>query len=756
MKIAVITNNIISAATIAICIGNVKNQKGKTYSFAEYSNNIEDMVDGFEAAGYIKAEDDVNVYTVTWYCEDDIILSSDKQNYTTSFDDMKYIFTDKRQHDIVKNILNGNDINVIYNAASLDVFIPIYHSCGCSKRFQNILLTTVSPYGFKEAVSNATSIEDSQKAFISIDTAKKIFWLCDVNLKIAMASAVPSPYRLSLKEILVLMALTERHNQRTSFKAHDCYTISGEFRTTSGEAFLASHKKELRFLDKKSAYDTISALPSKVVVEKFIKDKEKEYADGPLDFRTAIIIAAKEYGYSQKTASNALYDLYQKGHITSPNTDSRAFISGSQEEIIKVAKLLKKSKTYGHILNHLDDTDFKIAIRYISADDKQAIVPTPFILKKPFTDEMLGMYTIITRETLKACLPPIVKKVYKIALTAGNIEFRTTSTSIISKGYSILEKPKVYKNDVPDNIEEGDHLSATYSLKIVQKSPKTNYTQKELLDLFAGKRRQLSSLPEISKIIQHLKEGNLISKNKNTIYPTSDGVNYINNFLPVSELFSIGTLAFWRKQFYEIEDSSSVDKAKILSENFIDKVKDDIKIWCNEITAAKGSTIFVPCPVCHTNIKKSSSKYFCPSCGFITDIMCDGKLITERQLGYISVHDSSPIVGGFTFGKGRLEVVRENKGYIRSSLFTKEPCPVCKKEKMYIDNENQKLICKNSTCNFEIAFRLFNHEFTHKEFANLLNEGRTPIIQNVRLKQGAASGYFFIGQDKKIKFFAEY
>ena len=454
--------------------------------------------------GYMESSD----YIVTW-CVGHLVTMSYPEKYDEKMKywnlstlpfipkEFKYEVIDnvKKQFEIVSNILNREDVDLIYVCTDSGregeyIYRLVDNMAGSPKKEKRRVWIDSQTEeailnGIKEAkllneynsLSDAAYLRAKEDYLIGINFSRLLSLLYAKRLAKTMGEdrAVISIGRVMT---CVLGLVVNRENEIRNFKKVNFYKIQGTFLKSEKNEFKGDFKvtntssvydsiklyNDTGFKKKQDAQDFINYLSKNKTgkIEKITKKKSKE--NPPLLFNLAEVQneCTKKFKISPDETLQIIQNLYEKKLVTYPRTDARVLSSAVAKVISKNLNGLAKMKVddeIDKIIDKMIKEKYSIKLektKYVDDSkitDHYAIIPTGqgrenidklTILEKE-------VYFLIIKRFLAIFYPPAIYNRISITIDVNGEKFFTNAKVCEKLGY--LE---IYKNDKKIEKEEID------------------------------------------------------------------------------------------------------------------------------------------------------------------------------------------------------------------------------------------------------------------------------------------------------------
>ena len=468
--------------------------------------------------GYMESSD----YIVTW-CVGHLVTMSYPEKYDEKMKywnlstlpfipkEFKYEVIDnvKKQFDIVSNILNREDVDLIYVCTDSGregeyIYRLVDEMAGSPKKEKRRVWIDSQTEeailnGIKEAklldeynsLSDAAYLRAKEDYLIGINFSRLLSLLYAKRLAKTMGEerAVISIGRVMT---CVLGLIVNRENEIRNFKKVNFYKIQGDFFKSEENVFKGDFKvtntssvydsiklyNDTGFKEKQDAQDFIEYLSKNKIgkIENITKKKSKE--NPPLLFNLAEVQneCTKNFKISPDETLQIIQNLYEKKLVTYPRTDARVLSSAVAKVISKNLNGLAKMKINDEIDKIIDKMvkeKYSIKLektKYVDDSkitDHYAIIPTG--QGKENIDKLTSLekevYFLIVKRFLAIFYPPAIYNRISITIDISGEKFFTNAKVCEELGYLEIYKndKKVEKEDTEEKDNKDDDQILTNS-----------------------------------------------------------------------------------------------------------------------------------------------------------------------------------------------------------------------------------------------------------------------------------------------------
>lgn len=601
-----------------------------------------------------------------------------------------------KQYGIVKNLMRMPDIDELIIATDAGregelVARWIINKAGWRKPLKRLWISSQTDKAIKEGFNNLKPGKDYENLFASAECRAEADWLVGLNVTRALTCKYNAQLSAGRVQTPTLALVVEREEEIKNFVPKDYWMVNA---MTEGFNLRWQDKNgQTRIFQKERAEEIVHKVTSQTAkIIEVKKDYKKELPPLAYDLTELQRDANRRYGYSAKTTSAVMQQLYEHHKIvTYPRTDSRYLtddIVSTLPERLKSIAVGPYAQTAGMILRNKIVTTRRL-VDNSKVTDHHAIIPTEqFVQLSRLSTDEARIFDLIVKRFL--------------AVLSLAFEYEQTTVLLEVKGEIFAAKGKVVKQkgwravyegftEIEDDNEEelseqnlpevhkGDMLNISSVKALSGKTkPPARYTEATLLSAMEhpGKMIGDKELREAidrssglgtpatrAEIIEKLFNSFYMERNGKEIVPTSKGIQLIG--LVPSELRSAELTAKWEQKLNEIS------KGKAQRRDFLNGIRDYASKLVYNV---KGSSQTYR----HDNLTRNK----CPECGKYL-LQVKGK-------------------------KGEMLVCQDREcGYRKGiSVTSNARCPEChKKMELRGEGDNRFFIC---SCGFREKLSVFN------------------------------------------------
>ncbi|MDR3600938.1 MAG: DNA topoisomerase III [Desulfosporosinus sp.] len=557
-----------------------------------------------------------------------------------------------KQFGVVKNLMKSPEIVDLIIATDAGregelVARWIMKKAGWRKPIKRLWISSLTERAIKEGFNNLKPGKDYEPLYAAAECRAEADWLIGLNVTRALTCKYNAQLSAGRVQTPTLAMVVERENEIRQFVPKDYWSIQA---LANGFVLRWQDKNgQTRIFAKNTADQLVAKVSGQTgeIIE-VKKEAKKELPPLAYDLTELQRDANRKYGFSAKTTSSVMQQLYENHKIvTYPRTDSRHI---SEDIVPTLPERLKcvAQGPYVDFARSILRNKLIITKRFVDGSkvsDHHAIIPTeqPATLSR-LSSEELKIYDLIVRRFLAVLSPAF--------------EYEQTTVKVAIKGESFTAQGKIVKLKGWRNIysgpgsldDEGDDREAEQTLPEIRKGeslknlsvklvasktkPPARYTEATLLSAMEhpGKLIEDQKLREAmdqshglgtpatrAEIIEKLFNSFYMNRQGKEIIPTSKGIQLIG--LVPTELKSPELTAKWEQQLTEIS------KGRASSQMFLTGIR-------GYATQLVSTVIGSAQTFKHDNLTRNK----CPDCGkFLLQVKGKkGEMLVcqDRECGY--------------------------------------------------------------------------------------------------------------------------
>lgn len=454
--------------------------------------------------GYIESEN----WIITW-CVGHLVTMSYPEKYNPSLkqwriDTLPFIPKKwkyeiipnvKTQFEIIKGLMQREDIDIIYNAGDsgregeyIQRLVQMMANPNPKAERKRVWIDSQTEEEIKRGIREAKPSSEYDNLSESAYLRAKEDYLIGINFSRAITILYGDELAKETKEnnpvisvgrvmTCVLGMIVQREREIRNFVKTPFYKIeanfdnfSAEWKVSQDSSMFNSPKlyNESGFKNKKDAEDFIKSLDGKkAIVSEVKKTKQKENA--PLLFNLAEIQneCTKRFKIKPDETLEIIQNLYEKKLVTYPRTDARVLSTAVAKVITKNLNGIAthyQNDDAKKIIKQMKDNNYStnlIKTKYVNDSkitDHYAIIPTGqgFENLNSLPELQKNVYNIIVKRFLAIFFPPAEYNKINITVKIGDECFYANSRECINEGYLVAWNNEKKSTKSEQNVDNGN------------------------------------------------------------------------------------------------------------------------------------------------------------------------------------------------------------------------------------------------------------------------------------------------------------
>ena len=252
----------------------------------------------------------------------------------------------KKQFDIISGLCKREDVDTLINAGDADregeiiIRICVQNALKSEKAFKRLWLPDQTKETILEALSDLKDAAEYDRLADEGFARTYIDWLYGVNLTRYATLKTGTLMRIGRVIIPIVKAIYDRDMSIKNFRSDIYYALVSKTDIDGTELELTSkHKFSKNELERaKRACAVLNANPG-VVTE--VKSKKDTLAPGKLYSLSKLqSMLGKKYKMSMEQSLKTVQDLYERGYVTYPRTNSEYLATAEQGKIKEIISLV--------------------------------------------------------------------------------------------------------------------------------------------------------------------------------------------------------------------------------------------------------------------------------------------------------------------------------------------------------------------------------------------------------------------------------
>ncbi|KAA0546838.1 DNA topoisomerase III [Bacillus sp. BGMRC 2118] len=608
-----------------------------------------------------------------------------------------------KQYQVVKTLLSKKEVTEIIHAGDagregeLIVRNIINHS-GVKKPMKRLWISSLTKKAITDGFEKLLQEQDTRSLFYEAYTRACADWVIGMNASriyslLLKKKGIEDVFSAGRVQTPTLALIVKRELEIEQFKSEPFWEVLATFKMDGKKYEGKWHKdNESRINEEEMAQKIAAFCQKKPARVEEMETERKEYQP-PLLFNLSSLQATanKRYKLSPKKTLDTLQQLYQKGIVSYPRSDSSFVTPGEAETFPDILGKISKLESYQDLFP-LPIQSVKDNKRYVNekkVTDHYAIIPTEQVVDpaKLSGDEQ-KIYDLVIRQLLAAHHD---KAIFDYTTITTLVDERA---KFISKGKQQIQegwRKVIFQDDQEKEtilpIVEKNEIGIVSNVKVKEgktQAPK-RYTEGQLITLMktAGKHLEDGELEKVlmkteglgteatrAGIITMLKDRKYIDVKKNQVFATDKGKVLIRA-IGDKILASPEMTAKWEQRLSEIGTGKAspavfMEQIKKLSEKIIQDAISTSQSWDFEglnvtsiqrkkSTKSFSNEIVGKCKLCDGQVVDKGSFYGCSNysktkCTFTLSKLILGKKITSAQIKKLLETGKTDIIKGFKKG----------------------------------------------------------------------------------------------------------
>lgn len=594
----------------------------------------------------LKEPDEYNKEFKKWKMEmlpimPEVIKTKPIKNTLAQFEMLKYLMDLESVTELICATDSGREGELIFRY--------IYELTKCKKPFKRLWISSMTNEAIKKGFQNLKDGKEYDNLYLCAKCRSEADWLVGINATRVFSIKFNALLSVGRVQTPTLSIIVNRYLEVQNFICENYFEINVIFNTSNKEEYKGLYINEkgiskINEKDKQKADEIIKMIKGESGKITKIQNEEKKIPPPLLyDLTELQRECNRKYGYSAQKTLSLAQDLYEKRKlITYPRTDSRYLSTDMKNSLKFIMQKLECIEIYEPFIKEINGLKTtKRIIDDTKITDHHAIIPTNSKLNiNGLSIDEKNVFDLIARRFIAVFYPPYITSTTKIITSIVNYDFITKGTTIIDKGFTVLnivfEKSK--KEEILPNVQK-EEIVQNKLAKIINKktSPPALYNEATLLSTMenAGRLVDNEEIKESLKesglgtpatrasIIERLIEVSYITRQKKSLVPTQKGINLIE--IVPEHLKSPETTGRWEKGLTSIaKGNMEYDKFMQSIKKYVDFIIEYAKKNKTNIvfenknydkfkksSRYKAMAKFGKCTLCNGDILENSKSFYC-------------------------------------------------------------------------------------------------------------------------------------------------
>jgi len=610
-----------------------------------------------------------------------------------------------QQLKIIKNVFSQSTSIIAATDAGREgelIFRYIYNYLKCKKPFERLWISSLTEKAIQEGFKNLKPGPDFVGLYEAAKARSEADWLVGINATQALSIAADNDvYSLGRVQTPTLALICKRFQENKNFKQKKYWQIQLQHRK---DYLNFSSLSNQQWEDRKQAEQVLKSIEreGRARVEDVSISTIKEQSPLLFDLTELQKEANRKLGLSADEVLQTAQSLYEKKFITYPRTGSKYIPEDLWPEIPELIRILNQTDPFKPAISTLKFGNFnKRIVNDLKVTDHHGLLPTTKIPSALSASEK-AIYKMIVYRLLESLSEHCSKEVSHILIKVHHYEFSIRGSKILHKGWRAIKGLFSYeKNPIQDSNRDNN---INYSIN--------NETQEP----------QLIELPEFKKD-DELKISSTELKEKLTSPP---------------------------KLYTEADLLSAMENAgRQIEDQEQQKVLANIGIGTPATRASIIETLIT------RNYVTRKSKTLIPTDkgGKVYDLIKDQKIANVRMTAEweMALHqienrelDSSQFISDIKNYTGEItqELLSLN---ISQESIPELKCPKCQQRTLTIKEKIVK--CQDEQCQWILFRMICGIQLSIDHITSLITTGKTPLVKNLKVKNGKKFEAFIILKD---------
>ena len=384
----------------------------------------------------------------------------------------------RRQFDTIKSLINRDDVDMIINAGDADregeiiVRTCVNEAKPTGKSFKRLWLPDQTPETIRAALEEMK--DEAEYENLANEGYARMFidWLYGVNLTRYATLKNGKLLRVGRVIVPIVKAIYDRDMAIKNFKSDIYYAIVSKAETNGEEVELTSKEQfdKNEISKAKALCDKYNGVEAKVISKKKKKDTMKP---GKLFSLTKLQnVLGKKYKMSMEQSLKIVQDLYERGFLTYPRTNSEYLATAEKD---KIKTILASVLKIGYPVKFKDG---KTIFDDSKIESHSALTPTYKIPKKTdlSEEEYIVYSTVMRRFVAVFCSEDCIVEKTEITIDVGGYEqFTLKGNVIVEPGWTKYDDYSK-KDKVLPRLDKGDIVNTDFRPVEKETQPPKHYT----------------------------------------------------------------------------------------------------------------------------------------------------------------------------------------------------------------------------------------------------------------------------------------
>ncbi|WWU66747.1 DNA topoisomerase (plasmid) [Clostridium baratii] len=531
----------------------------------------------------------------------------------------------KKQFNIIKELINRNDVSEIINCGDADregqviINLIINNALETNKEVKRLWLPEQTEESIRYELNNLKDNGNYINLYNEGLVRTYVDWLYGINLTQFVSLKKNSLFPIGRVIIPIVEVIANRDKEIENFTPQKYYQAEINFIKDGVNLKLTLNDK---FNNEFECRALVESLKDKNIVVKDIENKDiKKQPKKLFSLDKLQNKLSKDYKLSAKESLSIIQRLYENGYVTYPRTNTEYLAEEEKKKVEKVIQALDKN-------NILELKNKNSIFDSSKIESHSAIIPTTKIPTDLAGMDLKVYNTIKNRFISNFLVEDCILSETKVIFEFAGYELKLKGTVIKQKGFLEYENdmkeksiPRFEKDEsIKPNIEVAEkkttppkHISLE-ELNNYLKNPfkKDDMTEDEEYNLMLDG-VEIGTVATRGSIIENACKYKYITENKGTFYITEKGKELMKALNELNiDMFKNKTVELSKvlKKVYKKELSKD-EAMKIYSNDLESMINNAKGINVDKYDYKTEKEIIGICPRCKKNIYEGEKNYYC-------------------------------------------------------------------------------------------------------------------------------------------------
>lgn len=346
-----------------------------------------------------------------------------------------------KQLKIIKNVLSQSTSIIVATDAGREgelIFRYIYDYLQCKKQFERIWISSLTEKAIQEGFKNLKPGSDFDGLYEAAKARNEADWVVGINATQALSIAANNDvYSLGRVQTPTLALVCKRFQENKDFKQKKYWQIQLKHRK---DYLNFSSLSNQQWEDKKQAEQVLKSIEreGRATVEEVSINTVKEQSPLLFDLTELQKEANRKLGLSADEVLQTAQSLYEKKFITYPRTGSKYIPEDLWPEIPELIRILNQTDPFKPAISTLKFGNFnKRIVNDLKVTDHHGLLPTTKIPSALAASEK-AIYQMIVYRLLESLSEHCSKEVSHIIIKVHHYEFSIRGSKILHKGWRAI------------------------------------------------------------------------------------------------------------------------------------------------------------------------------------------------------------------------------------------------------------------------------------------------------------------------------